>query len=516
MAKLWKILALLCAITLLVWLTTLWRWQSTHVDPGPIDLALNLALLPLVLTAALVGMLWSAKRLRSYAAAPVSLPASRHAAATAPTSPPTHDAGAERRHGTRVLAASAHVRAGSRWKEALAAMAEGDCKPGLDAQLRDDDGIAIFTAPMPDLSTESAADGIHTLATALAEGEPARWAGHEAPADMLRALTLLGEATAAMAEAVEPQWAALSVPPTRTRAGSAASAHLPTVSIRVGIPARWSRETQQLASAWIEQLFAPHVDAGLAAAGQSRAMAQGTHPAVQLHIHPSETAEAFWQLMEQQLQQWQRDASSGLLWVLAADSLVSEPAAERLAAGGDLFSGTNQRGRIPGEAAASLLLASAAWPMPAASAPALALLHAASIARRDKSADATGRITPQALTQAIDDTLHGLALEASAVQHLTTDCDHRPSRTGELYETVQARMPHLDAGEQALRLGLGCGDVGLARLLACAALAATQAQETESPGLVLGTSPAFDRLAALVTPAPPVPPPSAAAPAPAA
>ena len=74
-------------------------------------------------------------------------------------------------------------------------------------------------------------------------------------------------------------------------------------------------------------------------------------------------------------------------------------------------------------------------------------------------------------------------------------------------------LPHLDSSEQVLRLGVGCGDLGIARLLACASLAAGQANESGKPAMVLGAFPAFERFAVLVTPA--VAPTTAAAPAPA-
>ena len=79
------------------------------------------------------------------------------------------------------------------------------------------------------------------------------------------------------------------------------------------------------------------------------------------------------------------------------------------------------------------------------------------------------------------------------------ECDHRASRAGEVYETLQELLPHLDPGEQALRLGVGCGDLGVARLLACVALTAQQVTESQKPALVLGAFPAFERFASCNT-----------------
>lgn len=500
MSKVWKILALLLVITVLVWLASMWRWQSTQTDPSGSELAVQLGLLPVLLTAALVATLWSVKRLRHYAAAPTPLPAST--AQAAPTaSAAERTAAAERSATVRVLAASAQVRAGASWQSAMTSIAEGSCKAELDAALKDDDGIAVFTAPMPDLSTDFVATALDDLVARLARETPAEWTGHVPRAEVVRALTMLSAAGGAMQEAIEARWPALQAPPSRPSPGSRPVV-LPTVSLQVGLPARWSQADRQLATAWIERWLDPVMEDGFKAAGQSRAMA-GTHPALHLQVHAVESAEALWRQADQQLLQWHRERQPGLLWLMAADSLVGEHEVAVLGAAGELFSGRQQRGRVPGEAAAMLLLASDAWREPAGAPAPLARLHRTSLVERDKSADASGRISPQALVQAVTDTLQASGVDAATVQHLTTDADHRASRTAEVFETAQQLLPALDTSEHALRLGLGCGDLGIARLPSCVALAAAQVQEAGTAGLVLAAQSPLHRMAVLLTPIPP-------------
>ncbi|HEY0817935.1 MAG TPA: hypothetical protein VGD46_04100 [Rhizobacter sp.] len=515
MSKVWKVLALLLVITALVWLTTLWRWQSAQVNPDATQLLLQLALLPVLLTAALLGTVWSVKRLRAYAAAPAVVPAAKAAAAAPAATAPSANAPAVP---PRVLAAAVQLRSGANWQDAQSRIAEGVCKAELDPAMKDDDGIAIFTAPVSDLVADDIGEALSGIVATRRHALPADWVEQVPAAEVLRALSLLNAVAGPMADAIEVHWPALAVPLPSQRAANGTPAHPPllppVVSIRVGIPARWPLPVRQLASVWLQDLFAPHIDAGLQAAGQSHAMASAARPAVQLHVHPVESAEAYWLLMEQQLQQWQREKQPGLLWAVVTDSLVGPDAVEQLSRTRELFSGRHQQGRVPGEAAAGLLLASAAWRMPADADPPMALLHQASIARRDKSADASGRISSQTLMQALDDTLRGTAVDAALVQHLTTDADHRATRTAEVYEVTQEKLPHLDASQHALRLGLGCGDTGVARLVACAALTATQVQESQAPALLLATHSPFDRLSVLMAPpTPPTPPASAAAPA---
>lgn len=511
MAKVWKVLALLLVIAALVWLSTLWRWQSANVNPDATQLLLHLVVLPVALTAALLAVVWAVKRLRHYAAAPAVAAAPRASATPAAAAAPAADT---RPAPHRVLAAAVQVRAGPVWQDAQANIAKGSCKAELDAAMKDDDGIAIFTAPLDDISTEGVAAALDDIGSSRRHDLPADWPGHTPQPEMLRALSSLESIVDQMARELESQWPALSVPlPSGRTPSSNAPLLPPMVSVRVGIPARWPAPAQQLASVWLNDLFAPHVAAGLKAAGQSRAMANAARPAMQVHVHPVESAEAYWLLMEQQLQQWQRERQPGLLWALVADSLVGEDTVEQLARNNELFSGQRQQGRVPGEGGAGVLLASPAWPAPADATPPLALMHKASVIKRDKSADASGRVTSQAMLQAVDDTLQGTGLDAKLIQHLTTDADHRVSRTVEVYETLQERLSHLDAAEHALRLGLGCGDIGIARLVACAALTATQVQESEAPALVLGAQSPFDRLAVLIAPATAPATPPAAAPA---
>lgn len=508
MGKVWKVLTLLLVVTVLVWLTTMWRWQSAQFDPSPADLALNLALLPVVLTAALVAAVWGVTRLRRYAAAPV-MPAAAPSASARPLNADAAAAAAPERHAyARVLASVAQVRAGANWSAAHSAIASGDCKADLDPKFKDDDGIAVFTAPHPDIDTTTLADALDELQRRAAQTQPVSRMNGDVPDEMLRSLALLEQTLQAIQEPLENQWPALNAPLAlaRVKPGTPAmpATPPPVLSIRVAIPARWPAHAQQLARQWLDERLTPLIDGALQASGQSRAMSRSggsnVRPAAQWHLHPVEHAEAFWLLMDQQMLQWQRDKEPGLLLALACDSLVGEQEITALAGSRSLFSGQHQNGRVPGEASAALLLASPMWPAPPEASVAQAHLHRASVLKRDKSADASGRISPATLQQATQQALDSSGWATAKVTHLITDADHRASRTGEVFETVQELLPHLDPGEHVLRLGVGCGDLGVARLLACAALAASQVEEAQSPLLLLGTHPSFERLAAMLTP----------------
>lgn len=516
MSILWKIFAALLAVTVLVWLSTMWRWESNQFDPGPSDLLLHLVVLPLVLTGVLVLTVWAVHRLRRYAVSPV---ASAAAATGGSAANASGDAAllAPKRLRARVLASAVQVRAGAGWRAAQKAIAKGDCASELDPEIKDEQGVCVFTAPMPDLDTEKVCAEVVDLLQELTVQEPDVWAGFEPATEMLRALTLMGDVLSELDETLNAQWHAWAPPqqteplktslPERTIADVSRS---PELSVRVGIPEGWTALTQRLAMAWIGARLAPWLASAREAAEGVAPRRQMAHAdsgrrvpvptQVQAHVHPVAHAEALWQLGERQLQMWLQQEQAGLLVLVAADSAISESAVTEMARRHELFSGDNPRGRVPGEGAAALVCATPDWPTPADADPPLCWLQGARIFRRDKSADAQGRVSPAVMVDALTDAAAAGGWPLTAVTHLTSDADQRASRTGELFEAVRSTLPALDVNDDVLSLGVGCGDLGLVRLLACAGLAAREVKEAGTASLVVGALPAFERFAVLLTP----------------
>lgn len=87
MLKVLKALFLLLLITAMVWLSTLWRWQTTNTDPSAQDVVLHLVLLPLALTGVLLMALWLGKKIRKTLESPVQ-PAAAQAAQPPLATPP--------------------------------------------------------------------------------------------------------------------------------------------------------------------------------------------------------------------------------------------------------------------------------------------------------------------------------------------------------------------------------------------------------------------------------------------
>ena len=123
--------------------------------------------------------------------------------------------------------------------------------------------------------------------------------------------------------------------------------------------------------------------------------------------------EDLWTEVDQTLTRWQQEGRPELLLILAADSALSSEVIDHMQARGELFTAQHQSGRMPGEAAAACLLGTSHWlgqttlgmgdPLPAevAQQSAPVRLWRPMKARRDRSADAHGRVGIQALSAAL-------------------------------------------------------------------------------------------------------------------
>jgi hypothetical protein len=129
-------------------------------------------------------------------------------------------------------------------------------------------------------------------------------------------------------------------------------------------------------------------------------------------------------------------------------------------------------------------------------------LHRLSAQRRDKSADAAGRVTAATLTETLRQLIEAAALPSEQLTLVLSDTDLRPSRTGELFEALQQAAPHLASLELTRCAGTACGAIGLVAAPLTLALAAERTQQQREATLVLAHADPFDRLAAVLSPSP--------------
>ena len=486
MTKVLKAGALWLAITLIVWLITIWHWQNNAHDASTGEIVGQLFVLPVALTAFLLLVLWGVKRLRAQAAAPV-VPAAM-ASDGAPTVASVHAVSdeAQRALSAWVLAEAVTLAAGSDAGAAWAGLRSQTVRPELDSELQDVDGLPIFTSRVADLEVRDWLDAHAELLQEPALSEPVLrgLALLEAPLhQMLDAVSALAP-SAAMAGAGQAEAGAVDgasgahmkahlsgvAAPLNKAQVHARSALAPQLTVRLLLPAQWAASEREAAVEWVRSQCGTLLD--WAEAHQAKGLRWLTDAV--------ERPEGLWDEVDRQIVQWSRDPRPELLLILAVDSAVNEPSVERMQAVGELFTSSHQTGKVPGEAAAGLLLANEHWPLLAEQeVPPVRMWRPVRVTR-DKSADAAGRVGAAVLGAALQ---QAVALNQADKDRLliVSDADHRASRTAELFEALQDVVPGVDPMLAVTRVGESCGDMGLARALVPSALACTALRAGEVP-----------------------------------
>jgi hypothetical protein len=499
-ARLFQLALLWLIVSAMVWLTTIWRWQNQGADVGTSDILLQLILLPVLLAVVLGGAIWVVGQTRRQAAAPlIAQPTARPASAAPEAGAHPLDTGVGVASAV-VLAERVRLSAGDDPAQAREALSSSSVRPGLDPELQDVDGMPVFSARYPELDV----DGWLDAAQGAQAGAEQTW-----QPEAVRALALLQpvlhEALDAVLTEAGPEAAGWQAWLQRGRSASAAAvdapaspgdqpsylsgvarpeapaaqlarkAQAPLLTVRLVLPP-WPVEQREQAVAWVKSQCGALLDWAEAMSARG----------VNWLVEPLQQNEDLWTEVDQTLVRWQREGRPELLLLLAADSAITPEVIERMQARGELFTAQHQIGRMPGEAAVALLLGTPHWlglaagEAPGADVPADAVRLLRPLrARRDKSADAQGRLGVQAVAGALQRLGAQHHPDAEAL-HIVADADHRASRSGELYESVSAVWPAVDPMLAITRVGQGCGDLGVAGALVPCALASAWLRTAES------------------------------------
>ena len=422
------------------WGGAIWTWRSTDRAPSSFDLVTYLVALPL---AVLAGVLLVRRFAR---AQPAPAPAAAAPAAPAP-------AATARLPALALLDAAVRTRHGDTVDELAAALAAQRARPDLDPELVDDAGYPVMTVRVP-----SAGD-----AAWRADAEP--WLAAQGQADIR-----FGDA----------HWRALELASAVVSelAGAAALAADgdPLLRIVPLAPADWTAAQRTAAGAWLVHVAAR---AGWAA---DKVTVSPTPPG-----EPAAAASALLSVLA-----GQTSNDPALTILLAFDSRIDQALADRMAAGGTLFTATRPQGLVPGEGAAGLLLADSAH-----AAPTLQLASTT----RGASADTTSRIDATDLRRLAERVLAETAVDATAVSALFADADHRSSRVLEAMALAHDDLPHLDAGIDVKITGPACGQAGAVPFLVALALARQRAEDGAGAVLCVGNADPVHRSVAVVRPA---------------
>ncbi len=466
MARGFKIFGLILLTFLVVWAVVIVQWQQTHRLPDTSDIVLYLIALPIGLLLVFLMLKLGIDRLRRPPAADAAPPADPQAAAAEQAQAAQ---ARERTLSARILIQAVNLPVGADAAAAIEALRDPGTQPELDKQIKNADGFPVAAARIADLAPDD---------EALREELDALSPGLDWQPTSVRAIAALEPVLMQAFDAIN---AALPEPPSDPAPRARRPEPL-ALRITTFVNERMPEHERQLLVRWITQRCVNTID-------ERRARAQVSALPVR------NGTDALLTLDRWILNAHKREEPE-LLLALATDSSIDQDAVDRLAATGALFGADNANGRVPGEAAAALAIARAELPLLWPDAD--VRLHRIGLGKRDKSADASGRIAADLHTTLVRQCLEIAQVQAADIKLVYTDADHRASRGVELGALMNELLPELDPIQDRCALGVGCGDTGAAAGLATLALAAGALVENEAPALVLSSFDAFERAATLV------------------
>lgn len=473
MIRPWLTRALIvCGVFIIVWFAMIVYWQASNRMPTSGDLAINLFALPLGLLAALWLTIKGATLFT--AASPTNLPGSsaqdKEALAHAQT--------AEQERGLTLTILSSALRAahGKSADELTTAFASNKATLDIDSELKDAKDHPVLSGRIKDVDEEAQRDALEKWLPA-ANPTATPWNSEE-----LRALALGSEvitelAQQAITHPLLQEYQAM-IPSRRN------SIALPDLQLLAVLPLQWEAGKRKLAAQWFAHIIK-----------------QQGWPEEKIDIKNAPSFERLAPLdkIDQLSVVSHRQASPCFGIVLACDSYIGEQTVQAWENTGTLFPGKDQRGKIPGEGAAGLLLADAR--QTAAMNPGAATkIHRLAQGMRDKSADDNGRIGAELLTTLSKDALLAASATPEKITLIAADTDHRASRVTELMGMGHSTFPDLDLSRQCLKVSAACGATGRVSSLMALALAHHEVMTNSGFALCVSNQDGLARAAVIVGP----------------
>ncbi|HEY4317360.1 MAG TPA: hypothetical protein VGN04_07145 [Herbaspirillum sp.] len=471
-----------------VWLMMWIYWTSSNRMPTLTGIILYLLVLPIIFLLAI----WLIRKGRNAATAAAA--AAKAAAAKSVEPPPSMAPDAAERGWTLALLANAvrtpHANSAA---DLFALLAARDARLALDAELTDGDGFPILSGRIAALDAGLLAQTDAALADRAKAGNlPAlSW-----DAEQLRALTFAADivrqlSTALMAHPLLDEYH-------RAAPHLRQSIALPVLQTAIMLPPHWPQENREHAAGWLMHLAS-----------------ENGWPAEKIRLYPlpspsdhagdaadtagSAASAAPLVLIDRLNADIHRQQLPGLALLLACESFISEKIVAEWESAGGLLKGKVNSGRTPGEGAAGFILADRTQAaLLDADADTAASLHRVAAGRRDKSADAAGRIGSELLSTLAAQAIAAADTAPDAISLLIADSDHRGSRTAELMSLGYAVLPEIDLGSQCVKVAADCGSAGAVSTLTALALAHQQAGATGLPVLCVSNNDSFERAAIVV------------------
>ncbi|SMQ95697.1 transmembrane protein [Xanthomonas fragariae] len=457
------------------WGGSIFYWRSSGTTPNGMEMLTYLGILP----ASLLGGSWLLRDMgrRSLsratdAADSAAAKAVEHsdskAAAASSSSPEAPPASGAR---PALLAGAVNLSLGQQ-PQAILALRGNLPRPVLHKQFRDRDGLPVFVAQVPDLAASDVAEAMLASATSDAGANERPLEHHTRAIALLEPIAeaLLLDAAQALPPLPEAQ--------DRVVAGlrHRVEAQVQNVlRIELWLPADWPASLHQALGDWMLESASEH----------------GLDPRrFGVEVIPMATADDAWSRL-QGLARGAESAVDGWQLIMACHSTIDQAQIEQMLESGRLMTRHSPDGRVPGEGASGILLASG----PGASGD--VLLHPLQRVGMplDSGAKTSARLTGELAAQ----TLQRAALAPTQVDLVLSDADHRANLSAEAAAAAALACPHLDTALQCLPLAAATGDLAAVQPLVMLALAHAHVAAGRQAVLMLGVDQAGLRIATLVS-----------------
>ena len=450
-------------------------WRSSNRMPSGAEIAVNLLVLPVAFL--LLILLGRTVRARLIAGATVAATANEGTNAA----PPAANAASDEREQSwtlHILGTALRSSLGDS-TDAVVEQLRAKAVPPLDPVLTDSGGFPIRSGRIESLSETN----VDETALALNEWLATRntiglvWS----PAQ-LRALTLAAEVTKELSNQLRGH--ALLGPYLNAAPSQHGAIALAPVQFSALAPAYWSSKHRTAAQRWLADLV---VNSGWPSEKLVLSPLTANHQGDVLGLIDRLCLQAY------------RQSLPCLALVVGFDSAIDDESVSAWQASGRLLHAESPNGLIPAEGASGVLLADTAQTAHLDRDQA-STLHRVALARREKSADASGRIAGDTLQLVSQAALRNAGLRNDQIAVVCADADQRASRTAELLQAVYGDFPELDAETDCLRTASGCGAAGAATSLSTLALAHYVTVTDTVSTLCLLNQDAFERVGVVVRP----------------
>lgn len=456
----------------LVWLAVIYSWNTTNRIPNVVDVAFYFIAAPIALLIAvwLITKAWGLAVSQARVGAPSADSVLQDQNIVA------HTAEQERDLSIAILASAIKVTHGRSADEVIAKMISNEASLNLDPELIDRSGFPILTGRIMDVDEAGLFIRLSEWAIANKKNDLV-WTNEQ-----LRAISFGSDVIIELAQqAVSHTQLETYLTEQGSQRDSISLSSLQLIAI---LPEAWGVDRRNYVADWFSYLIQeqgwPSEKITLRSERQSL-LTRGVAAIDQLMLDGFRLSQPCFGI------------------VIACDSSVGEAAIESLESSGKLLAGQDANSSIPGEGAAGLLLADA-YNVNFMSIKTSAKMHRVIQNRRSKSADASGQISDQLLTEMVQDALAISKISAGEIKLICTDADHRASRVTELLGMGVKIFPELDSDKQYFTLTGNCGDIGAVASLAALVIGHHQVITEATSSLCISNIDSYERTVAVLSP----------------